>query len=187
MANKVKYNLKNVHWAPKTGEGYGTVSAWPGAVSLTLDPQGEDYTFYADGVAYFEYHTNNGYEGSLETALIPEAFRTGILGEFLETGTSLLWEVDDVQAVHFALGFQIDGDDKENLYWFYNCTASRPSVGSSTKEESIEVQTENLTFTCKPDPDISVNGKHPVRVKTADASTETYVTWFNEVKEPDAI
>ena len=184
MANKVKYNLKNVHWAVATENGYSdTVNDWPGAVSLSLEPQGEDYTFYADGIDYFEYHTNNGYEGELECALVPEAFKTGVLGELLDTNKNLV-ELDDVNIVKFALGFQIDGDEKGKFFWFYNCSAYRPTVSGQTKEESIEVQTETLNFTNKPDPRITVDEKHPVNIKSGEESTATAATWFQSVQLP---
>ena len=179
MANKVKYNLKNVHYAVATTGGYSTPVAISGAVNLTLDPQGDDYIFYADGMRYFEYHTNNGYSGSLEMALIPEDFKTAILGEYSTGGK--VFELDDVQVVNFALGFQIDGDDKDNLFWFYHCSASRPTVAGQTKEESIEVNTETLNISNSPDPRITVNSKHPTKVKNADASTTTSGAWFSAV------
>ena len=57
-ANKIRYGLKNVHYAKltetvdaSTGEvsySYGTVKAWPGAVSMNLEPQGEVSNEYAD-------------------------------------------------------------------------------------------------------------------------------------------
>lgn len=179
MANKVKYNLKNVHYAVATTGGYTTPVAISGAVNLTLDPQGDDYVFYADGIKYFEYHTNSGYSGSLEMALIPEDFKKDVLGEVVSGGK--VFELDDVQIVNFALGFQIDGDEKENLYWFYNCSASRPSVAGQTKEESIEVNTETLNISNSPDPRITINSKHPTKVRNASTSTTSASTWFSAV------
>ena len=84
---EVLYELKNVHAAKLTEkeEGgstkfeYGVPKAIPGAVSISLDAEGESSPFYADGIVYFRSVTNNGYSGDLEMALIPEWFRTEIL------------------------------------------------------------------------------------------------------------
>ena len=93
MGNKVKYNLKNVHAAKltetKSAEGvisytYSTPQAVPGAVSISLSAEGDTSPFYADGIVYFRTTSNNGYSGDLELALIPEWFRTEILGETLD-------------------------------------------------------------------------------------------------------
>ena len=56
--NKVKYNLKNTHYAmlnvSEDGEvSYGTPVPMPGSVSISLDANGEPENFYADGTAYY--------------------------------------------------------------------------------------------------------------------------------------
>lgn len=75
MADKVKFGIKNVHIAPMTdttAETYGTVIPIPGAVSLSLEAQGDTSDFYADNTKYFVSVANNGYSGDLEIANIPE-------------------------------------------------------------------------------------------------------------------
>ena len=84
--NKVKFNLWNVHYAPLLTNttisiSYGKPVPIPGAVSLSLDPTGENSAFYADGVEYYTISNNMGYSGDLEIALIPEQFRIDILKE----------------------------------------------------------------------------------------------------------
>ena len=79
MANKIKYNLKNVHAAkltkgPDGAYKYEVPKAIPGAVSISLDAEGDSSPFYADGIVYFRSTSNNGYSGDLEIALIPEWF-----------------------------------------------------------------------------------------------------------------
>ena len=106
--NKVKFNLKNVHIAilTKGDEGeftYGTPTAFPRAVSLTLDSEGEASPFYADGVVYFRSVTNNGYSGYLEIALIPDWFREEILSETKDDNGVLIETANNVSPVNFAL------------------------------------------------------------------------------------
>lgn len=79
--NKVKFGLKNCHYALVTISESGTVTfgtpvAMPGAVSLSLDAEGENEPFYADDSVYYMVSDNNGYSGDLELALIPESFLT---------------------------------------------------------------------------------------------------------------
>ena len=185
MGNQVKYNLKNVHYAKNNGDGtFGTATSVPGAVNINLDPQSESYTFYADGDEYYELEFNNGYEGDLEMALIPDGFRTSMLGEVVDNNGNLV-ELDGTEKDHFALGFQIDGDKKERLYWYYDCTASRIAETSKTKEGTIEVQTEKMTIRIKPEKHLTYGGKHPVRIRNTDANTTSTVgSWFSAVVTP---
>ena len=107
MSNKVKYNLKNVHAAKLTTEvvdgvtnySYATPKAIPGAVSLSLDAEGESSPFYADGIVYFRTYANNGYSGDLEIALIPEWFRTEILKELLDSNGVLVEKADNTSSL----------------------------------------------------------------------------------------
>lgn len=133
MGNKVKYNLKNVHAAKLTetdSDGTTTFSyaepkAIPGAVSISLDAEGETSPFYADGIVYFRSVTNNGYSGDLEIALIPEWFRTEILQEKLDAKGVLVENSGVGEGVKFALLFEFDGDVNAIRHVLYNCSASR--------------------------------------------------------------
>ena len=82
---KVKFGFKNCYYATVTeNEGvytYGTPVRLAGAVSMSLDPSGDTTEFYADDTKYFSDENNNGYEGSLELAMIPDSFKKDILGE----------------------------------------------------------------------------------------------------------
>ena len=108
MGNKIKYNLKNVHAAKLTrGEDgsftYAKPKAIPGAVSISLDAEGDSSPFYADGIVYFRSTANNGYSGDLEIALIPEWFRTEILKEELDSNGVLIERADITELEKLSL------------------------------------------------------------------------------------
>lgn len=79
----------------------------PGAVSLSMDANGEIEPFYADNIAYYVVNNNSGYEGDLEIALIPESFLTDIMHEELD-GNGVLAENANVELEHFAFLFEFD-------------------------------------------------------------------------------
>lgn len=182
--NKVKYNLKNAHYALLTVGEDGAVSyaaqvPLPGAVSLSLDANGEPENFYADGIAYYVINNNMGYDGDLELALIPESFRTDVLREKLDA-KGVLIENSDAELALFALLFEFDGDVKKIRHVLYNCSAARPNIESATNEEEIEVQTETLAITAAP----LANGY--VKARTGDSTTDTvYTGWYTAVYLPE--
>lgn len=183
--NKVKFNICNVHYALQTiGDNgdvsFGTPAPMPGAVSLSLDANGEPSNFYADGYAYYTISNNMGYEGDLELAMIPESFRTDVLKETLDTNKVLV-ENANVETANFALLFEFDGDVKKIRHVLYNCAASRPSIESQTNEDEIEVQTETLSVKATP----LASGY--VKAKTGDDTTEKiYTDWYKAVYLPAA-
>ena len=112
-ANKVKFNIRNVHYALLTiaedgSYSFGTPVPMPGAVSLSMDPNGEPSVFYADGYAYYTISNNQGYEGDLELAMVPDSFRTDVLKENLDKNKVLVEEAS-VATEQFALLFEFDG------------------------------------------------------------------------------
>ena len=190
MSNKVKYNLKNVHIArlhEKVIDGkmiytYDKPVAMQGAVSLSLDSEGDSSPFYADGLVYFRSVTNNGYSGDLEVALIPEWFRTQMLQEKLDKNNVLIEKSVNEEIVKFALLFEFDGDEKGIKHVLYNCSASRPSLESETKQESIEPKVEKLSLTADPRVDFLV------KARTGDnTDEEIFHDWYKAVYEPKPI
>lgn len=188
MANKIKYGLKNVYYAIATPTTTGTMSydtpvAIPGAVNLSLAPQGDNVNFYADNVLYWVGNGNNGYQGDLEIARIPDSFKEDVLG-MIKDGKDVLVEDLNAPIVHFALMFQFEGDVKATKHIMYNCTCNRATEAGSTKGETIEPQTETLTITAAslhvPALDTDV-----VKAEANEGSNSTtYANWTSTVYIP---
>ncbi|MCR5182091.1 MAG: phage tail protein [Clostridia bacterium] len=181
--NKVRFGLKNCHYAKATFDEdgnvtYGTPVRLPGAVSLSLDPEGENENFYADDIVYYVLNNNAGYEGDLELALIPEEFLKDILHEE-EDENGVLAENANNTFERFALLFEFTGDKKAIRHVLYCCSASRPSVEGETKEDEKEVQTEELSLIAS----ALANGF--VKAKTStNTSKAVYDAWYDAVYIP---
>ncbi|MFB8675737.1 major tail protein [Enterococcus gallinarum] len=183
--NKVEFGLENVYFAKATLEQTdGTITydkpvKWPGAVELSLEPSGDLIKFKADNIDYYVSGNNQGYDGTLTTALVPETFATTILGEVVEDGVQS--EYSNVESSQFALMFQFEGDKHATRHVLYNCTATRPAVGSTTKD-SGDPNTTQLVFSATPRP----NDKLVKRKTRPDTDPTVYDAWFTSVYEKSA-
>lgn len=182
--NKVKYGLKNAHYALLTiGEDgtvtYGNPIPILGSVSLTMDAQGDTSTFYADNMAYFVTAANDGYSGTFEVALIPDQFRQDVLHETMDEAAQVLVENINNQTSPFALLFEFDGDKKAIRHVLYNCTCTRPSVSGGTTNNTKEPSTETMNLTASPLP----NGNTKART-TVDTPAAQYAGWYDAVWQP---
>lgn len=178
--NKVCFGLKNVYIAKltqgSTGPTYGTPVAIPGGVNLNLSAQGDTTKFYADNIVYYQTIANQGYEGDLEVARIPEAILKDIFGQTEGSTSKVLTENASVEPAPFALLFQIDGDADQELHVLYNCIAGRPAIASGTIQASKEPVTQSMTISCAPLPNGNVRAR-----TTADTPTATKTGWFTSV------
>ena len=190
MSNKIKYGLKNVYIAVCTKTlasgsytyAYAAPVALHGAVNLSLDAEGDSTPFYADDVVYFRSVSNNGYSGSLELALVPDWFRETILQETADSNGVLAEYSTVTDPVCFAMLFEFDGDAKNIRHVLYNCSCSRPSISSGTKETSINPVTETLNISIDPREEDGL-----VKCRTGDdTTTETYNGWYSNVYVPGA-
>ncbi|MGI5963672.1 MAG: major tail protein [Lawsonibacter sp.] len=184
--NKVKFGLCNVHYAMIESivdrvVTYAAPKPWPGAVNLSLPPQGETSKFYADDIAYWVSSTNDGYQGDFESALVPDDFSQEALGEQLVAEDNVLVENASVEGKAFALLFEFKGDKKAIRHVLYNCTAARANVAGGTVTSSKTPTTSSLTLTAAP----LANGN--VKAKTTATTTdEVYNNWYQNVWQPPA-
>jgi phi13 family phage major tail protein len=191
MPNKVRFGLRNVHYAlltattnSQTGAitySWATPVAVPGAVSLDMSNESDMNVFYADNVAYYATATAATYNGTLEMAMIPDSMLSAIWGDVTDSESGVVYEGAST-AKAFALLFQINGDQSNDYYVLYNCTATRPSVSAETIGENAEPKTQSIELTAA-----ALNDKFgTIQAHTNDSTpTATKNGWFNSVVYAD--
>ena len=185
--NKVKFGLSNVYYAMATladdnSATYADPVRWPGAVNLSMDPSGELVKFRADNIDYWVGESNNGYEGDLETALVPDSFKKDALS-YIEDANGVLVEVVDAETKPFALLFEFSGDKHHTRHVLYNCSATRPGVSSATTEDTIEPQTETVSMQAGTIYIPSMD-KNAVKGSAKPADGSVYANWNKAVYQP---
>lgn len=152
MSNKVTYGLRNVHIAFRTAAetpAWETPVAIPGAVRFTPTPTGEDSKFYADDTLYFVVSTNDGYTAEIEFAHLPDATMATMLGWDTDDNGMLVENADAVPK-RFALLGEVQGDDKNRRFVYYDVQAQRPTKEHTTKAETTTPVTNKIPLTCMP-------------------------------------
>lgn len=182
--NKVKFGIKNCFYAVATiaddgSATYANPVALKGAVSLSLEAQGDNTPFYADDIVYYTAAANSGYQGDLELALVPDAFKTDVLG-YGTDANGVMYEDADAEAKQFALIFEFSGDKHATRHVMYNCTATRPQTGSTTIAESKEPQTESMTITATSIYNAAL-GKNIVKASCTPDQSAQYSAWNTSV------
>lgn len=87
--------------------------------------------------------------------------------------------MDDVPTVKGSLVRLHPSDVNAIRHVLYNCSASRPSIESETKEDTIEPGTETLSLTADPRSD------GLVKARTGDTTDQTtYDNWYKTVYTP---
>ena len=190
MANKINYGIKNVHYATYGTDSWNTPVAVPGAVRLGITVTGTPTKFYADDSAYVVFEVGSGYEGDLELALIPDSFATAVLGYEVDSVGGII-ETDKTIAKPFCLLFEVEGDERNRRYAFYNVTATRPALNANTTTDSTDPDTQTLNITCTGREMTSGTGgsaitKNVVKIaiERDNSSATAYDAWFTTVYQP---
>lgn len=185
----VRYGISNAHYALYTeGTGgtagtYATPVAMPGATKLTLTPQGNTWTFYADNIAYETGSSNTGYEVSVTIAVVGDQAKIDLLG-YAADDNGVVYEAADAEPKSCAFLWQFDGSKVKKRGLLYNVKFNRPTETGNTKTDSVDPDTDELTGVAI-GRDLTIDNATVNVIKasvTNEAATATqFNAWFNAV------
>lgn len=181
--NKVRFGVKKLHVGKYTVNSDGTVTMGepmhlPGTVKLAMDPSTEQTLFYADDVVYKEGEEALGYEGEIEHASLPDAFKVDYLGyiELSDGGIAMDGNADHERVY---LLFEGGGNQGARRGILYNVMLGSIKRDHETVEKTKNPKTETLPFTIYGD-----DGTGLVKISWG-SDSETYETLFDSPPPPD--
>lgn len=187
--NKIEFGLKNIYIAPLTAtigtDGSTTYSyakpvALVGAKSMSMSPEGEQSTIYADDGPWYTTNVNNGYSGDIGFVHFNDTIRQTIYKN-VKTADGLLVERSDVEPIEAALLFECMGDKNRVRHVMYNVKFGNPSVDYATKEDGIEPTEVTIPYTATP---IRLTTGETVTKSKCVESDAAYADFFAAVKLP---
>jgi phi13 family phage major tail protein len=185
---KATLGFKDVYYAVKTGETYGTPKRLHGARGFKPEAQNTQTTIYADDTAYLTLNKNNGVQGNLEMYDITDEFYCDVLGKSLDANGGLVNEAN-LSKPSFALLFESTVIDSDTLevpmrFVFYNCTANEPSFGFTTKEEGLTVDVQTMQITATPIELPMFGATVSYRLEKSAANAAVFDAFFDAVPFP---
>jgi len=185
----VRYGISNAHYALYTdGQAgalgtYATPVAMPGATQLTLTPQGNTWTFYADDIAYETGSSNTGYELSVTIAVFGDQAKIDLLG-YESDSNGVVYEAADAEPKSCAFLWEFGGSKVRKRGLLYNVKFTRPTMTGNTKTDSVDPDTDELTGVAI-GRDITVGGEVKNIIKASvtneQANAAKFADWFDAV------
>ena len=180
--NKVRFGLSNIHIGTYTEGTGGTVTlgtpiAQEGAVNMTLDPESEENTFWADNVKYYVTNQDNGFSGSVEVAKWDDEIKTALLGYVALDGGGIA-HVKGAAKPKVYIAAQAEGDAESRRFILYNVTLGQIQFEAATTEDAVEPATETI--------DINVAGDNKTGITMAEypKTASAYSTLFTNPPVP---
>lgn len=148
--NKVEFGISNLYIGTYTDTNgtvtLGTPYHQKGAVSLSLEPEGDSNEFYADNMIYWSGFSDNGFSGSLEVARFDTDAKKDFFGYAVTAGGGIA-AIKGATKPPVYIAFQTEGDAEARRVIMYNVTLSGINREFNTIEDSKEPVTESCDIT----------------------------------------
>ncbi len=152
ITNSPFIGVDNFHIAklltdPADGQAtYDGVIAFPWLRSVSIEPQTDAATLYADNQAVDTTNVTARYDLKIDTATLPLEYKALLLGHAIENGVMTVASED--AAPYFAVMFETTKrNGKKRYVKFLKVQFSEPSETAQTKEEGVTYNMPSMTAT----------------------------------------
>ena len=152
ITNSPFIGVDNFHIAkmltdPADGQAtYDEVISFPWLQSVSIEPQSEEATLYADNQAVDTANVTSRFSLTIDTATLPLEYKALLLGHTIENGVMTVASGDT--APYFAVMFETTKRNGRKRYVkFLKVQFAEPSETAQTKEDGITYNTPTLSAT----------------------------------------
>ena len=152
ITNSPFIGVDNFHIAklltdPVNGKAtYDDIISFPWLRSVSIEPQSDEATLYADNQAVDTANVTSRYSLTIDTATLPLEYKALLLGHTIENGVMTVTSEDN--APYFAIMFETTKrNGKKRYVKFLKVRFSEPSETAQTKEEGVTYNTPSMTAT----------------------------------------
>ena len=152
ITNSPFIGVDNFHIAklltdPADGQAtYDEVVSFPWLQSVSIEPQSEEATLYADNQAVDTANVTSRFSLTIDTATLPLEYKALLLGHTIENGVMTVASGDT--APYFAVMFETTKRNGKRRYVkFLKVQFAEPSETAQTKEDGITYNTPTLSAT----------------------------------------
>lgn len=163
----------------ETGKAtYGTPVTIKKFISISMEDEKSEYTFYSDGVVEESSTRLSKVTGEIELGYLDLPLRKVLFGNNYDEAKGILVKgASDVPAnVALLCSFE-KSDGTEDFVVLYNCTLALNSMEGSTREDDVESANFTLSYTAIPDEDGRIQGE-----ASSDGGKMTSQSWFGSVQ-----
>jgi len=138
-------------FAPLTNGVPGAAVTLTGLRAVSIAPEENESTFYADNVPHITLAGSTIHTGTITLYQIPQSFLTGHLGKKVSENGGL---TDTGIRAPFALQYvetvtSETGEEYRVLHAYYSCTAGAPTSESTTDEDAVTPKEFSIPITAK--------------------------------------
>jgi len=154
---------------------YGTVYPITGLKSANYKAAGSLSRFYGDNGVFASSETTGDQSISIDLADLPPQDRARILGHSYANGQIVQASTD--VSPYVAVGFKLSLDGANGYVWFTKVKFSKPDQGATTKESSVNYQSQMIEGAVV---NLICNSAYRTTIRTDDASAPaaTLTGWF---------
>lgn len=186
--------VKDLYRAPITQDdalGYvvGTPEFLAPAAEVAGTPVTNRVTTYYDNRIGENYDSEGPTDLLLTVSGIPAETLAEILGKYYEVSSGRVIDVGEVNPPRYALGFRVNiGKSDWRYFWFLNGMFSGGAEVASSRKESVDPKTYQLSFKASPtEYEFTVNSEAKgVKRIFGDTTDDAFVAtgWFSQVQTP---